>query len=111
MDRQEFQKLNNINKSIPREWIKTLVTKQRPFEAEKTTMERIANSRTISPKARQNAQKILDSGMYNREYQVIDEKVAKKIEDYVSGKVKAKIQTGEIKPKQDSWDRKLSRKR
>ncbi len=108
MDRREFEKLNNINRSIPRDLIRNLIRNEKPMAYEKAKMEDIASNRRLPLRAREEAKRMLNEHAkeYDKTVQVVDDKVAKQIEKHVDREFQRKVRSGEIKPVADQWAKK-----
>lgn len=106
MDRRDFDKLHKINKSIPREYIKNLITKEKPFSADAEIAREMSKNKNLDKDTRRKLYEMSESD--SQEVQRVNPKYAKKIEDYVTRKMEREIKSGRLTPKKDSWDKRLS---
>ena len=101
MDKKTKEALFKIGRSIPKEWLKQGITKEKPFADQKRIFENIANDHNISKNIREEAKKALgNEKVYNsfeRETTSVNPEINKKIQQFINTKVDNAIRNGEIK--------------
>ena len=112
MDKETERRLDMINRSIPTEWKKKLMEPKDNWSAEKEYLRQgIEKSKRLygssDKKRRDNARQHLANLESMPVESDVSEKYAKKIDDFVSGKIVAGLKSGYLKPvkKDKTWVR------
>ena len=112
MDKETERRLSIINRSIPNEWKKKLMESKDTWGAEKAYLRQgIEKSKRFygvsDKKKRENARQHLANLESMSTSSDVNEKYAKKIDEFVSGKIIAGIKSGYLKPtkKDRTWAR------
>ena len=114
MKKSVEKKLRAINKAVPQEWQDAVVKKQYiapDLRAEIVSVLAETPTTDDAKDEQRRLQNMFDAGMYDAEEHVVDEEIAKKIEDWVDAKVLEAIANGEIPdPKEEPDVTKLVKK-
>jgi len=99
MDKETDRKIRLLGKAIPRELKERGVIREKPFQemGQKIKAEIVDNPK-VPLKLRRKYDHMINQGMFEKEVERIDPKVAEKIDREMQGRVKAEMQAGRLKP-------------
>jgi len=99
MDRKTEEQIRLVGKFIPRELKARGVVREKPFEEMgQKIKERIVDNPKTPRKLREKYDYLIKQGVFEKETERIDPKVADKIERDIEGKLKAEMKSGRLKP-------------
>lgn len=116
MDERTYRALREVGRSIPKELLRDAIIKSEPLkggvdEYLKWQKDTTRFSSRDDRKKVEEIKKYQAKGAFDHESTTIDPVKEKKIEDFVEGRVKHLIDSGQIKPtKLDPWARRISEK-
>ena len=116
MDNETYRQLRAIGQTIPKDLLKKAIVKEQPLrEGVKEYLDwQKKTTRFLSKDSAKKVNEIkefLVKGAFDHKSTRVDERVEKKIENFVEGKVNYLIQTGKIKPpKLDPWAKRIMEK-
>lgn len=96
MDIATRRKLIDIQRSIPKRYIKELITQKRDVEGEKMAASILSDNRLSKERARK-INDMLEQGKFSSTSTEVDASVTKKISSFMEGRIKDAIQKGELK--------------
>lgn len=114
MKKSVEKKLRAINKRVPQEWQDAVIKTQYVApDLRNEILAVLAETPETDEEAKEQRrlQNMFDAGYYDAEESIVDEEIAKKIEEWVDAEVQKAIDAGEIPdPKKDDDVKKLVKK-
>lgn len=88
--------LQRIQNSIPKEWTEKLVIKDNPSKKILETLKKIVVDPDATESQRYKAQLMLDAEMFEKEVDMGDKKVEKKINDFIESEIAKSVKRGTL---------------
>ena len=99
-DEKRFNEvLREIQRSVPAEWRKTVVTERKLTPAVEFVFQKALEDDSISPEKKAQIKNILDSGMVSTSAPQEDPKFSKQIDEYVTREINKAVKAGRLPPK------------
>ena len=93
----EYSKvLKRIQDSIPQDWLKKLTKKVPSAPTMKKVYELALKDDNVSDETKRKAQAILDSGLLDKEVEVVDKRYETYINKFIDKEIEAAIKRGEL---------------
>lgn len=104
MKSRHLRVLKDIQDSIPKELIDNLTHKEKQFPTLRTVLEASLKEpdSVVSPEKKRRYRAILDSGVIDKEAEVIDQSVEKQIDAYMSAEIDKAVKLGRLPRKAET---------
>jgi len=110
ISKKAWKIIKQINNKIPKEWqdklMKHVIDRSYEDEAKK-----ILKEGTYTKEEREKIQEAIDDGKFLREYDEMDTKIEKKINDFIERRIKEEMESGRLpKMRKDKWYARIMKK-
>lgn len=97
MKKAHLKILQEINKSIPKEWVENLIIKVDGYKDTKIFLQKAIDDPGLDPEKKETCKNMLLSGYLDNNWtEIEDPEINKKISQYILDEVNKKVESGEL---------------